>query len=316
MSDHPSRRSRRPDSKSMWDESDRRGARDRDPERDRRDDRRRRDGHDDRSRRYRSRSRNRRDRYRSRSRDRDKNYERLRDNRDRDYVRDRRDRGPGGDRDESHPRGGRHDRNRGEPGRRTREGDEPLRRGMPIELPERGRRSKHPNASLETDRPQGDNTTGRRRSASPDRRDNDVEHTNSNSPLPSRPKSERSEKNNKEAVPHAPVSFKVGGHENGHNHGRSKSTDYERRTPEKDYGRSDGEPMEEDDYDDPVVEEDGDMAAMQAMLGFGGFETTKNKKVIGNNAGGVRKEKKTEYRQYMNRIGGFNRPLSPTRQSG
>ena len=55
------------------------------------------------------------------------------------------------------------------------------------------------------------------------------------------------------------------------------------------------------------------MAAMQAMMGFGGFGTTKNTKVIGNNAGAVRKEKKTEYRQYMNRAGGFNRPLSPSR---
>ena len=52
---------------------------------------------------------------------------------------------------------------------------------------------------------------------------------------------------------------------------------------------------------------------MAAMMGFGGFGTTKNKKVAGNNAYYVRKEKKTEYRQYMNRVGGFNRPLSPTR---
>lgn len=60
-------------------------------------------------------------------------------------------------------------------------------------------------------------------------------------------------------------------------------------------------------------EDDDDMAAMQAMMGFGGFGTTKDKRVAGNNAGAVRKEKKTEYRQYMNRLGGFNRALSPTR---
>jgi U4/U6.U5 tri-snRNP-associated protein 3 len=65
--------------------------------------------------------------------------------------------------------------------------------------------------------------------------------------------------------------------------------------------------------EDPMDAEDDDMAAMQAMMGFGGFGTTKNKKVSGNNAGGVHKEKKTEYRQYMNRNGGFNRPLSPSR---
>jgi U4/U6.U5 tri-snRNP-associated protein 3 len=73
----------------------------------------------------------------------------------------------------------------------------------------------------------------------------------------------------------------------------------------------DGEASDMDE--DPVVAEDDDVAAMQAMMGFGGFGTTKNKKVSGNNAGGVRKEKKTEYRQYMNRNGGFNRPLSPSR---
>ena len=58
---------------------------------------------------------------------------------------------------------------------------------------------------------------------------------------------------------------------------------------------------------------DDDMAAMQAMMGFGGFGTTKNQKVAGNNASAVHKDKKTEYRQYMNRQGGFNRPLSPSR---
>ncbi|PHH61718.1 hypothetical protein CDD81_8010 [Ophiocordyceps australis] len=56
-----------------------------------------------------------------------------------------------------------------------------------------------------------------------------------------------------------------------------------------------------------------DMAAMQALMGFGNFGSTKNTKVLGNNVGAVHKEKKTEYRQYMNRQGGFNRPLSPSR---
>lgn len=67
------------------------------------------------------------------------------------------------------------------------------------------------------------------------------------------------------------------------------------------------------DEDDDLAVEDDEMSAMQAMMGFGGFGTTKGQKVAGNNAGGVYKAKKTEYRQYMNRIGGFNRPLSPGR---
>lgn len=70
--------------------------------------------------------------------------------------------------------------------------------------------------------------------------------------------------------------------------------------------------VEEDE--DIVVEENDSMVAMQAMMGFGGFGTTKQKKVPGNDVSAVRKEKKTEYRQYMNRVGGFNRPLSPTRE--
>lgn len=70
---------------------------------------------------------------------------------------------------------------------------------------------------------------------------------------------------------------------------------------------------EEDGEDDIIVDEDDDAMDMAAMMGFGGFGTTKQKQVLGNNVGAVRKEKKTEYRQYMNRVGGFNRPLSPGR---
>lgn len=69
--------------------------------------------------------------------------------------------------------------------------------------------------------------------------------------------------------------------------------------------------QEEDDDDD--IEVDPELDAMQAMMGFGGFGSTKGKKIAGNDVGAVRKEKRTEYRQYMNRQGGFNRPLSPSR---
>lgn len=51
---------------------------------------------------------------------------------------------------------------------------------------------------------------------------------------------------------------------------------------------------------------------MRRSMGFTRFRTTKNTKVPGNDIYGVRKEKKTRYRQYMNRTGGFNRPLSPS----
>ncbi len=53
---------------------------------------------------------------------------------------------------------------------------------------------------------------------------------------------------------------------------------------------------------------------MYSTMGFGGFKSTKNTKVPGNDKNfGVRKDKQMEARQYMNRQGGFNRPLSPSR---
>lgn len=52
---------------------------------------------------------------------------------------------------------------------------------------------------------------------------------------------------------------------------------------------------------------------MRALMGFGGFDSTKGKPVEDNAkgaaAGALRQEKKRDYRQYMNRRGGFNRPL-------
>ncbi|KAJ5936084.1 hypothetical protein N7454_005382 [Penicillium verhagenii] len=72
-----------------------------------------------------------------------------------------------------------------------------------------------------------------------------------------------------------------------------------------------------EDKMDVDFKEDADEDEMEAMMrkamGFSRFRSTKNTKVPGNDIYGVRKEKKTEYRQYMNRTGGFNRPLSPSR---
>ncbi|KAE8148483.1 hypothetical protein BDV25DRAFT_158214 [Aspergillus avenaceus] len=73
-------------------------------------------------------------------------------------------------------------------------------------------------------------------------------------------------------------------------------------------------PKDDMDMDiDDAVDEDDIEAMMRRSMGFTRFRSTKNTKVPGNDVYGVRKEKKTEYRQYMNRIGGFNRPLSPGR---
>jgi U4/U6.U5 tri-snRNP-associated protein 3 len=59
---------------------------------------------------------------------------------------------------------------------------------------------------------------------------------------------------------------------------------------------------------------DEDEWEMLKVMGFGGFKSTKNTKVPGNDKNyGVRKDKQLQARQYMNRQGGFNRPLSPSR---
>ena len=48
---------------------------------------------------------------------------------------------------------------------------------------------------------------------------------------------------------------------------------------------------------------------MMKIMGISSFDTTKNKKVKGNDHGEVHVSVKRRYRQYMNRKGGFNRPL-------
>lgn len=49
---------------------------------------------------------------------------------------------------------------------------------------------------------------------------------------------------------------------------------------------------------------------MMKLMGFGSFDTTKGRKTDGSvNAYAVNVTMKRKYRQYMNRKGGFNRPL-------
>ncbi|RKP04449.1 hypothetical protein THASP1DRAFT_21111 [Thamnocephalis sphaerospora] len=52
-----------------------------------------------------------------------------------------------------------------------------------------------------------------------------------------------------------------------------------------------------------------DEQAMMAMMGFTGFASTKGEHVAGAEMSGADVRKSRTYRQYMNRRGGFNRPL-------
>ncbi|KAK4315071.1 hypothetical protein Pmani_005593 [Petrolisthes manimaculis] len=61
--------------------------------------------------------------------------------------------------------------------------------------------------------------------------------------------------------------------------------------------------------EEPEIEMSAEDQQMREVLGFSTFHTTKGKKVDGNNVGAVHVIMKRKYRQYMNRKGGFNRPL-------
>jgi U4/U6.U5 tri-snRNP-associated protein 3 len=57
--------------------------------------------------------------------------------------------------------------------------------------------------------------------------------------------------------------------------------------------------------------EEDEEAMMMRMMGFSGFNTTQGQRVDDEfaNASAVQKNTKRQARQYMNRKGGFNRPL-------
>ena len=342
MSDRPYKSSRRGGERPPRDEYDRRerqgggggGGRERDRYRDREREREReRDPRGDRHERARDREEEPRDRdqrrYRSRSprdrreRERDRDYHDRRDDRDRT-------RGKGRDDGREKPvRGGEEpqekERNRGrdqDHGREDRNGDIDAKKGTwpspspsSAEMKGDGRKpaaclegglltlafvlEKHGNAKDQGPRRSASPriaSSPPHRSTSPRGRFEDEDYQG----LPTRSKQDKHDR------PGAPLSFKVKSQEREDDGGRDSrsKTGFEEGT-----GSFDADPMEEDKADEVEVEADDNM---MAMMGFGGFGTTKDSKVHGNNAGGVRKEKKTEYRQYMNRVGGFNRPLSPS----
>lgn len=68
------------------------------------------------------------------------------------------------------------------------------------------------------------------------------------------------------------------------------------------------EPVETEPMEEEVENEDEDEEAkMMRLMGFGNFDTTKEKKVAGADVSGSKVHKPIKYRQYMNRRGGFNR---------
>ncbi|KAJ1328985.1 U4/U6.U5 tri-snRNP-associated protein 3 [Microdochium nivale] len=310
MADHSRRGRNRPDSSQMWEEADRRSnhaRHDQNGAAGRRNDRGGSDNHNRRNNRSRSRSPR-------RDRDRDDRNHRTRD---REYDNnDRRHRGF----------------NNNNNNRKDKRDDDQTD----------NRRGKDSRADgVRDDRRRQDRHEDTRSSRSPGRNDRETSLGEHNPPLPSRPKTDRP--SGKGSSASTPLSFRVGNNaakggartahdartsieddQEHHRDSRDESANAEERrvsspgrrdrededAMDEDTRREDGE--HDDDDEDEIVEDDGGMD-MAAMMGFGGFGSTKGQKVTGNNAYYVRKEKKTEYRQYMNRVGGFNRPLSPGR---
>nr|XP_042121751.1 U4/U6.U5 small nuclear ribonucleoprotein 27 kDa protein-like [Peromyscus maniculatus bairdii] len=65
-------------------------------------------------------------------------------------------------------------------------------------------------------------------------------------------------------------------------------------------------PISEENLEGKTEEE----IEMMKLMGFASFDSTKGKKVAGSvNAYAINVSQKRKYRQYMNRKGGFNRPL-------
>ncbi|KAL8832149.1 MAG: hypothetical protein Q9170_005008 [Blastenia crenularia] len=292
MAEPPAKRAKRTDSAAMWERNSKpstTGDKPQEPSRngrmrderngDRKDDRNRQNGRGNQNRRSRSRSRE-----RVRDRDRDKRRVSSR-SRERDGKR--------------HMNGDR-SRSRDRDGRRRRDGERRERERSASKERHRSRRDDPPSR-----RP--DRRRTRSRSRSPTRNTKSSIRTRSpprgasSKPPPTGPsKQSRASLSPPptKAPPTGPVTASPLPKTNGAPSSSSKPQAPDLSTASK---------MDIDEDSDPET------AQMRQMMGFANFKTTKNKKVPGNDVWAVRKEKKTEYRQYMNRVGGFNRPLSPSR---
>ncbi|WFD35888.1 hypothetical protein MCUN1_002756 [Malassezia cuniculi] len=90
---------------------------------------------------------------------------------------------------------------------------------------------------------------------------------------------------------------------------REERWDDDRDAPEEEERASEKQHDDEPRNDNVLPPADDDEAQMAAMMGFGSFGTSKGKPVDGNDVGYAHVKKERTWRQYMNRKGGFNRPL-------
>lgn len=76
------------------------------------------------------------------------------------------------------------------------------------------------------------------------------------------------------------------------------------RSPKRENKKEEEKKEEEEEIMD---EDEDEETKMMKLMGFGSFDTTKDKKVPGTDVSGAKVHKPIKYRQYMNRRGGFNR---------
>jgi U4/U6.U5 tri-snRNP-associated protein 3 len=81
----------------------------------------------------------------------------------------------------------------------------------------------------------------------------------------------------------------------------------EERPREKEKSRRDDK--RRDPSEEPEIDTKNEDAMMQQMLGFSNFDTSKGKDHATSDEWMIKRRSKRKYRQYMNRRGGFNRPL-------
>mmetsp|Transcript_39812 Transcript_39812/g.98084 ORF Transcript_39812/g.98084 Transcript_39812/m.98084 type:complete len:280 (-) Transcript_39812:127-966(-) len=94
---------------------------------------------------------------------------------------------------------------------------------------------------------------------------------------------------------------------------RDRDRDRDRnRDRERDRERRRRDDSEEEKDDEPQIDPADEEAAMIRMLGFNSFDSSKEKDHSDAAVEGIKKQTKRKYRQYMNRRGGFNRPLDAT----
>ncbi|KAI0665205.1 hypothetical protein C8Q70DRAFT_942818 [Cubamyces menziesii] len=224
--------------------------------------------------------------------------------RDRSWDREDRDR----DRERYGPRGAapRRSRSRSPPRRGERD-----RRGPP------DRRDYHPrdreDDRRDRDRDRRDDRRDDRRRDDRDRRDNDRDPRREHPPPPRQDGDRERERRDKDR------DGRPAEHPSSHDSKPPPPGDRERQqsvtgTPEVESSGS--RPRQESEAPTDGAEEgeamdatNEDDAAMMAMMGLTGFGSTKGKHVEGNQEGAANIKKMRTWRQYMNRRGGFNRPL-------